>query len=314
MKLNLKTPFLLMLKSTKLFKVFKLLKFAKFGWMFISMLVSVFVYAYAIGMGLWFSIGFMGMLFIHELGHVLALKLKKLPASAPIFIPGLGAAIFSPDFKDADTEAFVGIGGPILGSLAGLLGFITYLCIPSHPKLLFMVSFIATYINLFNLIPIRPLDGGRVTQAIGPWFKYIGLAVLLLITLKIMQPMMLLIWIIVLDDIPLFPKQKYFISIFCFLAMVGLMCTGFSQQPFWLNVIDVAIALLIINLYRLQSQRKRLPGALPKKYMYESLSRNKKFQWAMIYVLTTAILIGLFVIQSKYFPSVVGQPTHQNSK
>ena len=312
----LKAPFAIIAKFPivmKMVKLMKVLKVMKFGLMAASALISIFVYAFLMGMGWWFSVGFVVMLGIHEFGHVIALKLKKLPASAPVFIPGLGAAIFAPDFRDSRTEAFVGLGGPLLGGLASLITFLAWIITPSHPTLLFMISFVSTWINLFNMIPIRPLDGGRVTQAIGPWFKYIGIAALLLFTIKMMQPAMLLIWIIVMDDIPLVPKVRFGLALTCFVTMVGLMITGFSAQPFWLNVIDTLLALFMMSLYW-----GRVSGRLtsePPKYPYPPNPKPVKWAWALRYLITSAALIGLLVVQTNYMPKEIQQQqTRQHHK
>lgn len=106
----------LLLKSTKLVKVFKaikLLKFTKVILTFATMVISAFVYS--LRFGVWFGAGFVLLLFVHEMGHVFALRVKGHPWAAPIFIPMLGAVVFAPKFKDAEEEAFVGYGGPFVG-------------------------------------------------------------------------------------------------------------------------------------------------------------------------------------------------------
>src|SRR3989344_3078328 len=127
-------PFVLLMKSTKLFKVVKMLKFTKILITFFSMALSVFVYAFM--MGPWFSIGFVLMLFIHEMGHVMALRHKGYPASAPIFIPMFGAVIFSPAFNNAEEEAYIGYGGPFIGGLAAVALFGVWAVLPTQYPLL----------------------------------------------------------------------------------------------------------------------------------------------------------------------------------
>ena len=187
-------PFVLLAKSAKLLKVakaIKLLKFSKILITFFSMTLSVFVYAFM--RGPWFSMGFVLMLFIHEMGHVIAMRHKGYPASAPVFIPLLGAVIFAPAFKNAEEEAYIGYGGPLLGGLAALALFGLWAILPAQHPLLLMISYSAAFLNLFNLIPIRPLDGGRVTRIVGRWFKWIGVAGLILLLVVIKDPVMFLI-------------------------------------------------------------------------------------------------------------------------
>lgn len=106
---------------------------------------------------------------IHELGHVFAFKILGYKVSAPVFIPFLGAVVFGPIPKDRSEEALVGIGGPWLGTFGAILCIIPFL-ITGHP-IWAMGGLLGTYINLFNMIPLRPLDGGRITQAISEDFQ-----------------------------------------------------------------------------------------------------------------------------------------------
>src|SRR3989344_6518301 len=181
-------------------KVFKAAKIAKPAITFASMALSLF--AYAFWLGPWFSVGFIAMLFIHEMGHVIALRLKGYPAPTMVFIPFLGAAIFAPAFQDREDEAYVGYGGPLLGSIgaAALFGvwfFLEESSTAAH--LVLITSYVAVFINLFNLLPISPLDGGRITQATGRWFQYVGIAGLVIFSFFFRQPVILFIWILVID-------------------------------------------------------------------------------------------------------------------
>ena len=102
--------------------------------------LSAFVYAFWLGP--WFSIAFVIMLFIHEMGHVMAMKIKGMPTSAPVFIPMFGAVIFAPKFKNKQDEAFVGYAGPLVGGLAALALFGIWALLPSPSKLILLVSYI----------------------------------------------------------------------------------------------------------------------------------------------------------------------------
>ena len=98
------------------------LKFGKVGGAIISMFITIWAYAYLAPLP--FAIGIVLMILIHELGHVFAAKMKGLPVSAPVFIPFLGALItMKKNPTDAATEAFIGIGGPILGTIGGSCRF-----------------------------------------------------------------------------------------------------------------------------------------------------------------------------------------------
>lgn len=148
------------------------LKFGKVGGAIISMFITIWAYAYLAPLP--FAIGIVVMILIHELGHVLAAKLKGLPVSAPVFIPFLGALItMKKNPTDAATEAFIGIGGPILGTLGGVAAFGVGVYLDS--AVIVSVAYAAFYLNLINLLPIHPLDGGRISTAVTRWLWLLGL-------------------------------------------------------------------------------------------------------------------------------------------
>lgn len=148
------------------------LKFGKVGGAVISMFITIWAYAYLAPLP--FAIGIVVMILIHELGHVLAAKMKGLPVSAPVFIPFLGALITMKKHPtDAVTEAFIGIGGPILGTLGGVAAFGVGVYLDS--AVIVSVAYAAFYLNLINLLPIHPLDGGRISTAVTRWLWLLGL-------------------------------------------------------------------------------------------------------------------------------------------
>lgn len=140
-----------------------------------SMLLSIAAYAWMYG---WqFAVGFVLLLFVHEIGHSIAAKAFGLRVSAPVFIPFLGAQILLQDMpKNAWVESIVGIGGPVLGTIGGLVVYVIGLL--TGEPLFFALASSAFFLNLFNLVPILPLDGGRVVTAISPWLWVIGIAVM----------------------------------------------------------------------------------------------------------------------------------------
>lgn len=136
-----------------------LLKMGKFGGTFISMAVTVGAYALLYPWS--FAIGLVLMIFIHEMGHIWAAKRKGLPVSAPAFIPFLGALIMlKRQPQDAVTEAYVAFGGPLIGTAGA---FMTWLLAGwTGYEVLYPIAFIGFFLNLFNLLPMHPLDGGRI--------------------------------------------------------------------------------------------------------------------------------------------------------
>ncbi|MCF6094377.1 site-2 protease family protein [Microaerobacter geothermalis] len=176
-----------------LLPLLKLLKLGKIGGTLWSMLLMIGAYALIYPWS--FAIGIVIMLLIHEMGHVLAAKRKGLPVSAPAFIPFLGALITMKERpNNAETEAFVALGGPLIGgigaSFALLLGFIT------GYTPLYMIAWIGFFLNLLNLLPIHPLDGGRIVTAISRWLWLVGLVGGLLVILYLRAFIFLFFWIL----------------------------------------------------------------------------------------------------------------------
>lgn len=141
-----------------------------------SMFVSVFLYAQFWG---WrFALGFVLLLFVHESGHLVAARMMGLKVGLPVFIPFMGAVIALKEApRNAWVEAVVGIGGPILGSIGALAAWALYFV--TDNGLFLALGFTGFLLNLFNLIPIVPLDGGRIVSAISPWLWLLGLLLIL---------------------------------------------------------------------------------------------------------------------------------------
>jgi Zn-dependent protease len=155
-----------------------------------SMLLSVFAYAWVYGWN--YAVGIVAMLFAHESGHYIAAKTRGMNVGAPTFIPFVGAWIELKDQPmDAETEAFVGIAGPMLGSAAA---FICYMLGRNYgSNLLLAISYSGFVLNLFNLIPITPLDGGRIVAAISPKIWILGAPLLIGLFVWKPSPLLLLI-------------------------------------------------------------------------------------------------------------------------
>lgn len=158
----------------------------------ISMLLMIWVYA---SIYTWrFAVGFVLLLFIHEMGHALIIKLKGLKASAPIFIPFIGALIAMKDQPhDAQTEAYVGIGGPFLGTIGAIGCFLLYLV--TNQALFLSLAYFGFFLNLFNLTPIRPLDGGRIVAAISTKIWILGIIVLAVEAFLFANPLLFMLLI-----------------------------------------------------------------------------------------------------------------------
>jgi Zn-dependent protease len=168
-----------------------------------SMLVSIAAYAWI--WGLPFAIGFVLLIFVHELGHVLELRRQGVRASAPLFIPFMGAVIGMRELPDdAWKEARVALAGPILGSVGAAACWIAGEATGS--ELLVALAFVGFFLNLFNLIPIVPLDGGRAAGALHPALWFVGL--LMMVGLVVVRPNPILVLIVVLGGLDLWSRWR----------------------------------------------------------------------------------------------------------
>ena len=155
------------------------LKFAKLGKIAItagSMVLSIWLYAQLFGA--WFAVGFVILIFVHEMGHVWAAYRMGIPVSAPIFIPFMGALILTRKLgsKLITQDAIIGIGGPILGTVGSAACVGIYMVTGS--LLILALAYTGFFLNLFNLTPIYPLDGGWIVRAISPILWLVGVLVL----------------------------------------------------------------------------------------------------------------------------------------
>lgn len=155
-----------------------------------SMLVSV--AAYSLIWGWKFAAGFVVLLLIHEMGHVIQLRREGIEASAPMFIPFLGAVVAAKSLgDDAAAEARVGLAGPILGSLGAALLIPVWLA--TDNEFWQALAFTGLFLNLFNLLPVVPLDGGRAMAAMAPWMWFVGLAAMAALAIAFPNPIILVI-------------------------------------------------------------------------------------------------------------------------
>ena len=141
-----------------------------------TMILSVF--AYALIYGIWYAVGFVLLIFVHEMGHFLAARQRGLNVGWPTFIPFVGAWIELKDQPhDVETEAWIGLAGPLLGSIGALACY--YAWKVTDAPLMLALAYAGFFINLFNLIPVSPFDGGRITAIISPRVWLAGVPILI---------------------------------------------------------------------------------------------------------------------------------------
>ncbi len=164
----------------------------------LTMLISIGAYALLFGWG--YAAGFVLLLLIHEMGHYVAARHRGLAVGAPTFIPFVGAWVELKDLPhDAETEAYVGVAGPLIGTVGALGCF--YLARSTGSALLLALAYSGFMLNLFNLIPLAPFDGGRITAAISPRLWLIGAPLLVALFFYSPSPLLILMAILALPNV-----------------------------------------------------------------------------------------------------------------
>jgi len=146
-----------------------------------SLIASIWLWSTIFG---WpFATGFVLLILVHEMGHVIAMYWRGIKASVPIFIPFLGAFVAMREMPpNARVEAEVAIAGPLLGSAGAAVCYVVGA--QGGGTIWFALASAGFFINLFNLLPVIPLDGGRVVGALSPKLWIVG--VLAIIALSIL--------------------------------------------------------------------------------------------------------------------------------
>lgn len=140
----------------KMAKMLKVGKVALAGGSFI-LYVSVFTWKFALL--LMFSLAF------HELGHIWAMRRCGMKTKGIYFLPFLGAAAVTEDeFPSREVESFVAMTGPVWGLSLALV--VAGAHVFNHSPIWAAAAGWMAMVNLFNLLPINPLDGGRVLKSV----------------------------------------------------------------------------------------------------------------------------------------------------
>ena len=136
--------------------------------------MAVSTWAYSLFFGWPFAAGMVGLIFVHECGHCVAMKYYGVPFSPMVFVPFIGAAVsMEQPAKDAWEEGIIALGGPILGTAGAVALQIG--AEASSSQLMFALADFGYMVNLFNLLPVGSMDGGRVANAISPVVSGLGL-------------------------------------------------------------------------------------------------------------------------------------------
>ena len=160
--------------SRILLLLFAGLKFGKLFGTVASMVVSIGIYALLFG---WrYAVGIVAMLFLHEMGHYIAARQRGLQVRLPMLIPFIAWTTLEDAPHDAETEAYVALAGPMLGTVAAIGAY--FVARDDGPGWLMAVAYSGFFINLINMIPLPPLDGGRITSVLSPRIWLLGVPII----------------------------------------------------------------------------------------------------------------------------------------
>lgn len=163
-----------------------------------TMLLSLWVYAGLYG---WrYAAGFIALIFVHEMGHYLAARQRGLKVGAPTFIPFVGAWVELKDQpRDVETEAYIAFAGPLVGTLGALACY--FWARNESSDLMMAIAYSGFFLNLFNLIPLPPLDGGRITAALSRKTWLLGAPILVGLFLWNPSPMLILLVVLAIPHV-----------------------------------------------------------------------------------------------------------------
>ena len=181
-----------------LFFLLSALKWGKLATTGGTMLLSIAIYATLWG---WrYAAGIVVLILVHEMGHYVAARQCGLNVGAPTFIPFVGAWIELKDQPhDAEIEAYVAMAGPLIGSIGALLVYFAGRSYDSN--MLLAIAYAGLFLNLFNLLPLSPLDGGRITAIISPRIWLVGAPIMVAVMLYRPSPVLIMIAIVSLPQV-----------------------------------------------------------------------------------------------------------------
>src|SRR5207302_6405677 len=146
-----------------------------------SMALSIAAYAFKAPLP--FVVGFVVIILIHEIGHAVVIRAKGLRAGFMVFIPFIGGAVTLKDQpRSAYDDAQIGLAGPIAGTVASLVCLQIFKS--TGNALYLLIASVGFIINLINLLPLGPLDGGRISAAVTKWMWVLGFGAVVYKTVK----------------------------------------------------------------------------------------------------------------------------------
>jgi Zn-dependent protease len=158
-------------------------KFKSLLWLggsLVTMLLSI--YVFALRDGLPYGVALVMLILIHESGHWIWMKAMGLNPKAPMFVPGLGAFVAMTNLPDNDAiHAWVALAGPLVGGVG--CAVLYALGVHTNNEWLANSANTGFMLNLMQMIPAKPLDGGFIVQAVSKWLLIPGTIALFLLAM-----------------------------------------------------------------------------------------------------------------------------------
>ncbi len=169
----------------------KMLSFIKVGWILSPILTIGF---YAVLFGLPYAAAIFVILVIHEMGHWVWMKALGLEPKMPVFLPFIAYVAMTKLPPDEATRAWVAIAGPLVGGVGSVLLF--WFGVQNNNSWMMAAGNTGFFLNLFQLVPAMPFDGGFIIKAISKWLLIPGVAILIGLTVLFKSPLLFFIAII----------------------------------------------------------------------------------------------------------------------
>ena len=211
----------------------KFLLGAIFKLKFLLSFVAFFGFYWA-AFGARFGIGFAVLILIHEMGHYIDIKRRRLPADMPVFLPGFGAYVrWQALGVPIETQAAISLAGPLAGFLASVACALIWL--QTRDPLWAALARSGAWLNLLNLIPVWVLDGGRAALALSKNERIILLTACLALWVVLGEDVFFLVALgaayqaFLAGDLPARPSRAtliYFVSVLTALGVIMKLLPG----------------------------------------------------------------------------------------
>jgi Zn-dependent protease len=265
----------------------------------LAMIISAMLMAvtYTLTMKVSLAFGIVAILIVHEFGHYTATWLCGYTPRWWLHIPFLGALMMAPDFRSRHDEAFIAYGGPFVGGVFSLLLFAFWMLVPLSLEwgaVCYLLAILSTILNLFNLIPLSPLDGGRITQAIHPMFRWIGFIMLCVVSYVYREASFAVVWILVIGEVRMNPVFRFRIASLLLVMMALLVAHGYHSEHLWEDGIYFVFGAYLVKMHY---DRTRYSEVVEHDSRNRELSRRTRMLWAFNYLgLLAALSLLLYVL------------------